>query len=147
MDSKKFFETYVAGNKFCLNQGMTHKVEKPGLVHVSMTTSEDHVSANDTKAGVAMIHGGVLTGLLDSALGAAALSVSVEQDMLCATAEIKTSFFAPVELGDELVATARIKHAGRRLLYAEGDVVRRSDQRVVAAATGTFNMYPLSKRM
>lgn len=90
-------------------------------------------------------HGGSITTLMDTALGAHALAQALGQQRMAATVEIKVNFLRPARVGDVLVTSTKLQAAGRSLLVVSGEAhVEGSDERV-AFATGTFNLYNLDK--
>ncbi len=132
-------------NRYAQANGMALAVERPGVAVYRMTVEEKHLSSPGT------CHGGVVAGLMDAALGAAALSLAFTREELVATVEFKINYFRPVRLGDVLVARGTVEHAGQRLLAARGTIHRAdaddgSEGEAVAGGLGTFNAYPLSKR-
>ena len=131
-------------NQFGQANGMTLSVPAPGQAEYRMRIRPEHLSS----PGIA--HGGVLAGLMDAVLGAAALSLAFTTGELVATVEFKINYFQPVRLDDELLAVARVDHAGASLLVASG-TIHRTDATgapgpVVAQGLGTFNRYPAAKR-
>lgn len=83
-------------------------------------------------------HGGALAGLLDAAMGLAAIA-RVEPGEGCATIEMKINFTAPVPPG-ELFAEGRVITAGRRIMVASAEATL-PDGKVAAAAMGTFTRF------
>ena len=80
-------------------------------------------------------HGAVAFALMDTAMGAAVMSV-VEGGCTCATIEIHTRFHRGVS-GGRLTAEANLLHAGRRIVHVEARTIDDND-RLVASATGSF---------
>lgn len=97
-----------------------------------MAVGEGHLQAYGTA------HGGALAGLLDAAMGLAALA-RVEADEGCATIEMKINFLAPVPPG-EVLAAGRIITLGRRIIVASADATL-PDGRIAATALGTFTRF------
>lgn len=97
-----------------------------------MTVGEGHLQAYGTA------HGGSLAGLLDAAMGLAALA-RVEPGEGCATIEMKINFTAPVMPG-EVLATGRVITLGRSIIVASAEATR-PDGRVAATALGTFTRF------
>jgi uncharacterized protein (TIGR00369 family) len=89
------------------------------------------------RRGVA--HGGAVASLLDSALGAAVISAIKPQEW-CGTLQISVQYNDPARHGP-LVATGRVVRRGRRVAFADGEVV---DSRgvTVARAHGTWTIWP-----
>lgn len=81
-------------------------------------------------------HGGVVTALLDTAMGGAALTTAGEGHGVVTTSLSVT--FARAGKG-ALVAEGRVVGSGRSLAFCEGEV-RDRDGAVVAVAVGTFKL-------
>ncbi len=88
------------------------------------------------RRGVA--HGGVMCGLLDTALGAAVVSTLGESEW-CGTLELSVQFRDPARHGP-FRARGRVARRGRRVAFAEGRVVDVHD-RVVAVAHGVWTIW------
>ncbi|WBO83653.1 PaaI family thioesterase [Hymenobacter yonginensis] len=129
-------------NTYGRTNGMTLTVHSPGDAEYHMTIRNEHLSSPGT------CHGGVLAGLMDAALGAAALSLAFTADELVSTVEFKINYLHPVRLHDTLVARARVEHAGKTLLVSSATIEcpARDGGLVVARGMGTFNRYPADKR-
>jgi uncharacterized protein (TIGR00369 family) len=89
------------------------------------------------RRGVA--HGGVITTLLDCALGAAVIS-SMPVEWWCATTSLSTQFIAGAGTG-RLTASGRVSRRGARVAFAAGEV-HDDGGRLVAQATGTWHLWP-----
>ncbi len=89
------------------------------------------------KRGVA--HGGVVTSLLDTALGSAVVS-AIGAEEWCATLELSVQFREPVRTG-RIVGRGRMVKRGRRAAFAEGEILDERRQ-VLAVAHGTWYLWP-----
>lgn len=89
------------------------------------------------RRGVA--HGGVVTALLDSALGAAVIS-SMPEEWWCTTTSLSTQFVSGVGRG-RLTATGRVVRRGSRVAFATGEA-RDASGKIVATACGTWHLWP-----
>ena len=131
-------------NHYGRANGMALTVPAPGQAVYEMTIRPDHLSSPHTA------HGGVLAGLMDAALGAAALSLAFVGQELVSTVEFKMNYFQAVHLHDVLQAEAIVEHPGQRLLVSSCVVYRLSPDgtrgEAVARGLGTFNRYPATKR-
>jgi uncharacterized protein (TIGR00369 family) len=91
------------------------------------------------------MHAGVITSVLDSACGYAALSVAPEQsDVL--SVEFKVNLLSPA-VGDLFVARSRVKRAGKRLTVAAADAfaIQHGREKLVATMLATIvNVEPKS---
>jgi uncharacterized protein (TIGR00369 family) len=132
-------------NAYGQANGMTLSAPAPGQAEYRMVIRPEHLSS----PGVA--HGGVLAGLMDAVLGAAALTLAFTTGELVSTVEFKLNFLQPVRLGDELRATAQVDHTGKSLLICSGTIYRQvpdeTAETAVAQGLGTFNRYPAGKRL
>ena len=86
-----------------------------------------------------VVHGGLLTALLDSVLGAAVIS-AIRPEEWCGTMQLDVQFLEPGR-GPSLVAAGQVVRRGRHVAFAQGDV-RNSEGRVVATAQGTWYVWP-----
>lgn len=82
------------------------------------------------------IHGGVLAGLLDFALGGAVVALLHDGEW-CATQSLTTDFLRPGKPGERLVATARVDRRGALAAFPSGEV-RNEEGEVLARATGVW---------
>lgn len=89
-----------------------------------------------------VVHGGVLFTLVDTSMGAAAMSV-LEEDRICASIEISLRFIRPV-LGGRVDARTEVVRAGRRVVHLRSEVT--SDGEIAAIASGSFAVIPLGDR-
>lgn len=85
------------------------------------------------------VHGGVMFVLLDTAMGAATMSV-VGEGNWCATLDINTRFLAPC-FGGRLTAVATVRKAGRRVVHLDATVTG-DDGTEYTAASGVFAVIP-----
>lgn len=89
------------------------------------------------RRGVA--HGGVVSALLDMALGTAVVS-SILPEEWCGTMQLSVQFREPV-LPGAIVAEGRMARRGRTAAYAEGEV-RDARGAILATAHGTWTIWP-----
>lgn len=120
--------------------GMDFTIVKAGEVNYKLTVSEKHL------ATPLSAHGGLISSLVDAALGVAGLSSVHEENKVVSTIEYKLNFLNPALLNDELLAKARVEQKGKRILIISCDVfaVNRKNL-VIAKALGTFNSYDAAK--
>lgn len=88
-----------------------------------------------------VLHGGIITMLLDSACGATgSLTVDESGRAPFLTVSLTTQFVAPVSAG-RVTATGTVTGGGRRLLHVSSELL--DDQgRVIATGTGVFKRVP-----
>lgn len=104
-----------------------------GRARVGLNLRDDHLSP----AG--RIHGGVISGFLDFACGAAVFSTMDPEDF-CSTVEIKVNYFRPLMSGDRLLSDTRVVFRGNRLCVVLAHLYRKGGKDPVAMATATFNI-------
>jgi len=84
-------------------------------------------------------HGGVVSSLLDTAMGAAVIS-AIPKEWWCATTGLSIQFVAGPREGT-LVATGKVVRRARSVAFAEGEV-REAGGRLIATAHGTWQLWP-----
>jgi uncharacterized protein (TIGR00369 family) len=84
-----------------------------------------------------LIQGGFIAAMLDSSMGASAVTALQGRKAWVANAEMKVSFLRPVPVGDQLRCEAVCVEAGRTVLFLEGRV-HDHEGRLVATATSTY---------
>mgnify|MGYP000362667932 CR=1 FL=1 len=78
----------------------------------------------------ALVHGGIISTLLDEAMVHAAL----KEGLTPITAELQVRFHRPLEVGQAVEVRGRLTGRRRRLLWGQAQVLRSSDQLVIATA-------------
>lgn len=104
-------------------------------VRLAMTAGQQHTNS------MGIIHGGVLTSLMDQAMGMAALALRPQG--ACVTTNLNVHFLSAMKEG-ELIITARVVHEGGRTLTTEAEI-RDSADTLGAMATATFRSIPQSR--
>jgi uncharacterized protein (TIGR00369 family) len=84
------------------------------------------------------VHAGVVTSVLDSACGYAALSVAPEEVEVL-TVEFKVNLLTPA-VGEFFIARALVKRAGKTLTICTADAfaVRNGEEQLIATMLGTI---------
>jgi len=88
-----------------------------------------------------VVHGGVLYSMADTGMGGATYT-AMEKHELCATIEIKITYFKAVREGT-LVCDTRIISRGKRIAALESEIT--SGGRLVAKAYGTYSIFPVKE--
>lgn len=99
-----------------------------GVVELSLVTGPEHHNE------VGLVHGGIVSFLLDGAMGRA-VGRTLEPGQICATVQLSVQFLLPAT--GKLVATSRTVRRGRTTAFMEGECTR-EDGKVVARAQGTW---------
>jgi len=107
--------------------GATLASVTPGEVRIELPRRDDLTQQNG------FLHAGVVTAVVDSACGFAALSLMAPgADVL--SVEFKVNLLAPAA-GERFVATGRVVRSGRTLTICAGDLVALRDGAEVHVAT------------
>ena len=109
------------------SMGMVLEAVRDGVARLSLTVGPHMVN------GHGICHGGIIFSLADSAFAFACNS----QNRVSLGGSCSIEFLRPVQLGDELIATARILHQGNRSGICDVTVTAR-EQTVVAHFRGRF---------
>lgn len=106
---------------------------KPGEVVNRVLLQEHHLNYNH------VVHGGVISSLIDSAAGGAVRSIREAAEMKArphATSDLHVVYLSPAS-GGELIAAAKVVKAGRTAIFTEVDVVTDAGK-LVARGMVTF---------
>ncbi len=90
------------------------------------------------------IHAGIITAILDSACGYAALTLMPE-DAAVLTVEFKVNLLSPAR-GEKMIARGRVTRPGRTVTVCAGDVFALTDDREKPIATMLATMISLRDR-
>ena len=88
-----------------------------------------------------VVHGGVLYSMADTGMGGALYSL-LERGQLCATIEIKITYFKAVREGI-LICDTRVIHKGKTVAILESEVLNNGI--LVSKAYGTFSIFKVKK--
>jgi uncharacterized protein (TIGR00369 family) len=99
-------------------------------IEVHLHTSKRHANMGG------WVHGGVVAGLLDFALGAAVVA-TLEEGEWCATQSLTTDFLRPGKPGERLVARGRVDRRGKLAAFPSGEILDENGE-VLARATGVW---------
>jgi len=106
-----------------------------GRVVMSIKLEDRHMNPGG------VLHGGVLTTLMDEATAHAIVTVrglEVMAEAPLATVDMNVSFLAAARPGDELQCEARTLRVGRAVAFAEAEVRRRGRGDLVAKGRFTY---------
>jgi uncharacterized protein (TIGR00369 family) len=81
------------------------------------------------------LQGGVMAAFIDAVLGTVT-TPHLPADKYPTLAEMKVSFFRPARVGTRITGTGRVVKKGRRVLFAEVEVIG-EDGKLLAKASGT----------
>ncbi|WP_199615431.1 PaaI family thioesterase [Paenibacillus alkalitolerans] len=110
------------------------KVEavEPGRAVVALDAQQHHLN------GIGIVHGGVLSSLLDNAMGIAAMSARPGESTV--TTNLNVHFVAPLGTG-KLIATATVLHQSRSTLTVQA-TVQDDAGKTGSIGTGSFRVIP-----
>ena len=121
-----------AQQQFMQTLGATLLSVKPGAVEITLPFRADLTQQND------FLHAGVITSILDSACGYAALTVAPENANVLSV-EFKLNLLSPA-VGKRFVARAHVKRAGRRITVCTADAfaIDGAEEKLVATMLATI---------
>ncbi len=138
-DYSIFIENYTQINTFIRENGIKHTIKAPGVLESTMEILDKHLSSPNTS------HGGAIAGFMDDILGVCALTTAVPEGNLVSTVEFKLNYFKPIFKGDILTGKAKVIRKGKSLIISTAEIWR--GEEMVSHGQGTFNVYPMSKRL
>ena len=86
-----------------------------------------------------VVHGGVLSALLDTAMGAAVVS-AIPKEAWCATTSLSVQYLEGARSG-RLTCNGQVIRKGRRVAFASGEI-HDEGGRLVATAQGSWHLWP-----
>ena len=81
---------------------------------------------------IGIVHGGVITGLLDQVIAIAAWNAADRQPTV--TVQMDTRFLGAARIGDFLEIRARIRHMTRSLMFVDAEITSRNSPVASASA-------------
>src|ERR1700690_1062909 len=116
---------YVCGKENPAGLGVDFKInEEQRSISANFTPSNAHQGYEG------IVHGGILSTLLDEAMAKLTVSLGIPS----VTAEMKVTFKAPTAPGEELFISGRLLQETRKLIQAEAKIER--GPVLIAEATG-----------
>jgi uncharacterized protein (TIGR00369 family) len=82
-----------------------------------------------------ILQGGFLAAMLDSCMGASAVTGAGERKISVANTEMKVSFLRPVKKNAMLTCTARVLKAGSVISFVDARIVDEQDQLIATASS------------
>jgi len=131
-----------------LNDPFTRHVPLLELLEIKAVSSGDGEAAFEMVVDerhlrtLGLMHGGVTSTLLDTALGFAAVT-KAPNDYIVVTVQLSINYIRPAWKSEKLLATGQVQHSGRKTAVACGEI-RTADGMLVATGTGTFMFLPKS---
>jgi acyl-CoA thioesterase len=104
---------------------------RAGFSNLSLVVTKKHLNPNH------VVHGAVVYAMADTGMGAA-LYPTLAEGELCATIEIKISYFKPIVAG-RLICTTEIVNRGKTVANLESRVFL--EKALVAQANGNYAIF------
>ncbi|MEQ9315669.1 MAG: PaaI family thioesterase [Henriciella sp.] len=114
-------------------------IEK-GRAFAKVAWREDLVGNPET----GVIHGGVLTALLDNLCGVC-INTALKKPMSMATLDLRIDYMRPAEKGRDILAEAECYHVTRNVAFTHAWAYHESREKVIATAAGTFALNDISR--
>jgi uncharacterized protein (TIGR00369 family) len=116
---------YVCGKENPAGLGVDFEINREQrAISAKFTPTDDHQGYDG------IVHGGILSALLDEAMGKLTVSLGIP----AVTAEITVTFKAPAAPGEGLCVSGRLVQESRKLIQARAKIMR--GPVVIAEATG-----------
>jgi len=128
-----------AQQQFMKTLGATLASVNPGAVEITVPFRPALTQQNS------FLHAGVITSILDSACGYAALSLAPE-NVGVLSVEFKVNLLSPA-VGDRFIARAQVKRAGRTITVCSADAfaIKGKEEKLVATMLATImTMIPIN---
>ena len=110
---------------------------REGYVRLGLTVDEHHTNPHG------VMHGGVITTLMDEALGGVIASVRGMEEMwkaAHATVDMNVSFLSNARSGDEIIVEGAVLKLGRSVAFGEAEARRKRDNALIAKGRLTFTI-------
>ncbi len=110
---------------------------REGYVRLSLVVEERHTNPNG------VMHGGVITTLMDECLGGVIASVRGMEAMWAephATVDLNVSFMSGARPGDDIIVEGRVLKVGRTVAFGEAEARRRGQDGLIAKGRCTFTI-------
>lgn len=122
---------FVCGRDNPIGLHMQFYADADGCVYA------DYVPRDEQQGYPGVIHGGILTAMLDELIGRTAIA----SDLWCMTAKLEMRFRKPVPIGEPLRLKGEITKKTGHLLEGRGEI-RLSDGSLAVEARGTYLRIP-----
>lgn len=109
--------------------GMVTEEKAKGSAIARVKVTAEHLNPHGS------VHGAVLFAMVDTAMGAATMSV-LDEHQLCASIDVQLRF-CKAAFDGELTATATVMQAGKRVVHLQAEV-RDGEDTLVGFASGSF---------
>ncbi len=106
---------------------------EPGRASARATYRPETIGDPDT----GVIHGGVVTALLDNISGVAVIA-SLKELKSTSTLDLRIDYMRPSEVGKDIIAEAECYHMTRNVAFTRAIAFNDDRDRVIATASGSF---------
>ena len=130
---KKFPTVSKGFNPFCDLIGLNFTKFRTGYTQCTLNLTQDLLNPHKT------VHGAVLYAMADTGMGGALYSL-LEEEELCATIEVKITYFKAVKTGI-LVCDTNVINKGKKVAALESEI--KQDDQLIAKASGTFSIFKI----
>jgi acyl-CoA thioesterase len=127
--------SHAASNPFADHVGLSLEPGAPGESTSRLVIQPQHLNPNG------VLHGAVLYAMADTGMGAAVFP-TLALGELCATIEIKMTYFKAQTRGDVVCRTVLVNR-GKRVAYLESSAY--ASEVLLAKATGTYAIFTPSQ--
>ena len=126
-------ETLIAHVPHARRLGMQVVNAAPGEAWLKVPYSTELIGNPDT----GVIHGGVITSVLDNASGMA-VQFSLPERMAIATLDLRIDYMKPATPNEDLIAHAHCYKVTKNIAFVRGTAYHQSPDDPIATSVGTF---------
>lgn len=130
---KRFAHLMMEGVPWAKTLGFRVTRVERGRAFATAPWRQDLVGDPDT----GVIHGGVITALLDNICGVA-IATRLKEIKAMATLDLRIDYMRPADKGREIIAEAECYHITRTVAFTHAWAYHESRERTIATASGAF---------
>ena len=130
---KRYAHLMMEGVPWASTLGFKVTDVERGRAFATAPWREDLVGDPDT----GVIHGGVITALLDNICGVA-VATRLNEIKAMATLDLRIDYMRPAEKGREIIGEAECYHITRSVAFTHAWAYHDSRDRIIASASGAF---------
>lgn len=132
-DQLRIARQFIEAIPFSAQLGMQLDLLEAGVAELSMPYSKALIGDPDT----GVIHGGMVSALMDTCGGAAVMS-ALQGANWTATIDLRIDYMRPASPGQRITARAECRHLTRSVAFVHATAWDEDRDRPVATATGAF---------
>lgn len=133
-DLQRVMRKFIAGIRHSDVLGIEFVATSPGTITLALPYKPDLVGNPAT----GVIHGGVITSLLDQACGMSVIAAIAPELDLAPTLDLRIDYMRPAIPGETIMAFAEVYRVTRSVVFSRGVAYQASRDQPVAHCTANF---------